>query len=142
VIDMQQLTGQPRDLQIQVIHIDFSITLSPTYSVPVLWFTSSALKSVNQIHEVLLPDYLDEAVRMVGVIGGLSQAVSIISATMSRLLTAVVSPNLGSASLLHSSVQYPRRNGQRERWQGFERRRVSSRLAWFDRVRRWPACTE
>ena len=64
------------------VHIDFSITLSPTYSVPVLWFTSNDLKAVDDVHELLLAPHLREPVRNVGVMGGISRAVGILTMWM------------------------------------------------------------
>ncbi|RMZ82811.1 hypothetical protein DV737_g1882, partial [Chaetothyriales sp. CBS 132003] len=56
--------------------IDFSITYSLTYSVPVLWFWSPKLKTIEQVHG-MVADHLDEALRSVGIMGGISQAVSL-----------------------------------------------------------------
>ncbi len=65
-----------KNTQTEVIEVDFSVTLSPTYSVPILWFTSLALRTIDHIHKTLLPNHLAESLRSVGVMGGISQAVS------------------------------------------------------------------
>lgn len=56
--------------------VEFSITLSPTYSVPILWFRCPAIKSLEELHQLLVPSHLHESIRNVGVLGGISQAVS------------------------------------------------------------------
>ncbi|EXJ75827.1 uncharacterized protein A1O5_00334, partial [Cladophialophora psammophila CBS 110553] len=59
--------------------VDFSITLSPIYSVPVLWFicrydrVNKAL-SLDQIYEWLVPEPSLTSLRGIGVMGGISMA--------------------------------------------------------------------
>jgi hypothetical protein len=65
--------------------IPFSITLSPTYSVPVLWFNASAITSPQTLHQTLVPPHLQEAIRAVGVMGGISQAVCLSALLMPQL---------------------------------------------------------
>ena len=59
----------------QRIQVDFSIILSPTYSVPVLWFSSNDLRTVTSVHNLLLAAHLRDSVRSVGIMGGISRAV-------------------------------------------------------------------
>ncbi|ETN38327.1 uncharacterized protein HMPREF1541_06362 [Cyphellophora europaea CBS 101466] len=54
--------------------IIFSIILSKTYSVPVLWFRAASMASLDELYEVLVPPHLSDSVRDVGVLGGISQA--------------------------------------------------------------------
>lgn len=56
--------------------VNFSVTLSPTYTVPVLWLRSPSINNIDQLYEVLVPSEQREHTRDVGVMGGLSQAVS------------------------------------------------------------------
>jgi len=63
----------------QEVTIDFSITLSPTYSVPVLWFGyhdghQRRLESVGQLYKWLIPADSRKALHAVGVMGGISMA--------------------------------------------------------------------
>ncbi|KAK5247571.1 hypothetical protein LTS06_007266 [Exophiala xenobiotica] len=61
-----------------VIH--FSITLSPTYRVPVLWFWCQQPQArglnLEQIYDLLVPRTSQAPLRGVGVLGGISMAVS------------------------------------------------------------------
>ena len=71
----QDSVETPEDGSNRDFEVDFSVTLSPTYAVPVLWFNSSAFGSVDDVYNLLLADIFRDAVRDVGVIGGVSQAV-------------------------------------------------------------------
>ena len=93
--------------KLETIDIDFSITLSPTYAVPVLWFTSPALASVDRIYNLLTADHLIEPARSIGVMGGISQAVNQHLLLRSFQLTCIVVPSYYRTSgLLRSSLQY------------------------------------
>ncbi|EXJ78529.1 hypothetical protein A1O1_08930 [Capronia coronata CBS 617.96] len=59
--------------------IDFSITLSPTYCVPVLWFSCPPIVdgkvfSLDQVYRILVPLAFQQSLRSVGVMGGISMA--------------------------------------------------------------------
>lgn len=54
----------------------FSITLSPTYAVPVLWFGARDIRSLDDLYRILVPQHLRGAVADVSVLGGITQAVS------------------------------------------------------------------
>lgn len=63
--------------------VDFSITLSPTYCVPVLWFScrwksTHKMLSLDQVHEWLVPPQSQAPLKNVGVMGGISMTVSLI----------------------------------------------------------------
>lgn len=65
----------------EVAVIDFSITLSPTYCVPVLWFSLQSDRekkhpSLEQVYDCLVPELSQASLRGVGVMGGISTAVS------------------------------------------------------------------
>ena len=77
VVSLEVVTTAVSGDQSQLIEINFSITLSPTYSVPILWLSSLALRTIDQVHENLLPEHLGESIGAVGVMGGISQAVSL-----------------------------------------------------------------
>ncbi|EXJ81349.1 hypothetical protein A1O3_07639, partial [Capronia epimyces CBS 606.96] len=59
--------------------IDFSVTLSPTYCVPVLWFSrqpnaDEKAFSLEQVYSQLVPHTLHAPLQSVGVMGGISTA--------------------------------------------------------------------
>ncbi|KAL6243853.1 hypothetical protein RBB50_009287 [Rhinocladiella similis] len=61
------------------LDMNFSIILSPTYSVPVLWFScrpvpGQAGLNLDQVYDLLVPSALQEPLRTVGVMGGISMA--------------------------------------------------------------------
>lgn len=89
------------------IEVDFSITLSPTYAVPILWMRSSSINNIDQLYEMLIPSEQRDHTRNVSVMGGLSQAVSAIQSDPYSLLMHAVPSHLGSAVLLRASVQHP-----------------------------------
>ena len=60
--------------------VEFSIVLSPTYQVPVLWFTFHQVplhgpNGLDAVYHYLVPDLLEAGVRRVGILGGISMAV-------------------------------------------------------------------
>lgn len=60
--------------------VEFSVTLSPTYQVPVLWFILRQLPSdgptgIDAVYHYLVPDTQQAGLRQVGVMGGISMAV-------------------------------------------------------------------
>ena len=62
--------------------LDFSITLSPTYQVPVLWFTVTGLprggpQGIEAIYHHVVPSTFKVQVKETGVMGGISMAVSV-----------------------------------------------------------------
>ncbi|KAL2402841.1 hypothetical protein ABEF93_005185 [Exophiala dermatitidis] len=69
----------PKD-QCQSLTVDFSITLSPTYYVPVLWFSCQAPSSggkplrIEQVYDWLVPHRFRMSLGNVGVMGGISMA--------------------------------------------------------------------
>ncbi|KIW20793.1 hypothetical protein PV08_01371 [Exophiala spinifera] len=61
------------------VDVTFSVTLSPTYSVPILWFTCQKVPgkaglNLDQVYELLVPNSSQEPLRTVGVMGGISMA--------------------------------------------------------------------
>ena len=77
---MSRGTGQSR---FHSIDVNFSIVLSPTYQVPVLWFTVSQANTpvfaFEKIYEIVVAPTSHEALHQIGVIGGISMAVCCIS---------------------------------------------------------------
>jgi len=64
--------------------VDFSVVLSPTYLVPVLWFsmvdpTIGTTLEIDLVYARLVPQASQPALRNIGVIGGISMAVSFIA---------------------------------------------------------------
>lgn len=116
----------------EAIQVAFSITLSPTYSVPVLWLSSPILMAVDDVHRGLLADHLRESVRDVGVMGGISQAVRD-THVRSISLTGTVSSSLRLAIFLHPSLQYAPGSSCCKRWSSFDSGGLSSALAGIDR---------
>src|ERR1700733_2207549 len=62
------------------IVVDFSILLSPTYQVPVLWFTIHEVplhgpSGLDAVYQYLVPDLQKSGIRQVGILGGISMAV-------------------------------------------------------------------
>ena len=63
------------------ITVDFSIIMSPTYQVPVLWFIFTGLpragpQGINGVYQYLVPIAFKAQVEDMGVMGGISIAVS------------------------------------------------------------------
>jgi len=61
--------------------VDFSITLSPTYCVPVLWFwceqySGRTALGIEEVYDWVVPHASQAPLRSVGVMGGISMAVS------------------------------------------------------------------
>ncbi|KAK5951699.1 hypothetical protein OHC33_007378 [Knufia fluminis] len=61
------------------ITIDFSIVLSPTYQVPVLWFSFSSqaptsATALDQVYAVIVSPTSRDGLRQIGVLGGISIA--------------------------------------------------------------------
>jgi len=59
--------------------VDFSITLSPTYGTPVLWFlyqsgSDRSRVSLEQVYDWLVPQTSHGSMRGVGVMGGITMA--------------------------------------------------------------------
>jgi hypothetical protein len=68
--------------------VEFSIILSPTYCVPVLWFSCQYAPdkqpmTLDRIYDQLVPQPSSASLRGVGVLGGISMAVS----PVQRLIT-------------------------------------------------------
>jgi ubiquitin-like-conjugating enzyme ATG10 len=62
------------------IAVDLSILLSPTYQVPVLWFTAHEVplhgpSGLDAVYHYLVPDLQKCGIRQVGILGGISMAV-------------------------------------------------------------------
>jgi len=77
--DEQTLARFP-DSNRKDIVMDFSITLSPTYQVPVLWFVFHNLpqggpSGIDAVYHYLVPKSKRTGLREVGVMGGISIAV-------------------------------------------------------------------
>jgi hypothetical protein len=72
VSDSFQLKPHSPGQTVEMLH---SITLSPSYCVPVLWIQPTGSVSLADIPTLLSPPHLREAVSSVGVLGGISQAV-------------------------------------------------------------------
>jgi ubiquitin-like-conjugating enzyme ATG10 len=75
----QILRRHPKSGHSTVI-VDFSIVLSPTYQVPVLWFTPCQLPlhgpwGLDAVYHYLVPSIQQAGVRQVGILGGISMAV-------------------------------------------------------------------
>ena len=65
----------------QIITASYSILLSPTYRVPVLYIClygilSHGLKSIHAAYQYLVPESSQEELSTIGVMGGLSMTVS------------------------------------------------------------------
>lgn len=61
--------------------VDFNILFSPTYRVPVLWFTLRNLpaggpKGIDAVYHYLVPERYRAELRQFGVVGGISVGVS------------------------------------------------------------------
>lgn len=59
--------------------VDFSIALSPSYQVPVLWFrlstqTPTDVEAIDRVYSLLVPPATRASLRHVGVLGGISIA--------------------------------------------------------------------
>jgi len=60
----------------------YEVHLHPTYRVPTLWFTlhdlpmGEATFNIESVYRYLVPDDLKDQMRAVGIIGGISAAVS------------------------------------------------------------------
>lgn len=79
LVHQQTLTRYPRSCQ-KTLVVDFSIILSPTYQVPVLWFTPGQRLldrpwSLDTVYKHLVPNFQQDQLRQVGVLGGISMAV-------------------------------------------------------------------
>lgn len=62
------------------LHVEFSVLWSPTYHVPVLWFTLNHVlpgvpPGVEAVYQYLVPETTRSGLRQIGVIGGISIAV-------------------------------------------------------------------
>ncbi|OQU94748.1 Autophagocytosi associated protein, active-site domain-containing protein [Cladophialophora immunda] len=69
----------PKFDSLESLIVDFSITLSPIYSVPVLWFAcrngqDNKALSLEQVYEWLVPEPSLASLHEVGVMGGISMA--------------------------------------------------------------------
>ena len=63
------------------VTIDFSLMLSPTYQVPVLWFRFSSqvpttVTALDRVYETIVLPACRDGLRQMGVLGGISIAVS------------------------------------------------------------------
>lgn len=78
----EALTRQThRDPQQDTFEVEYEILLSPSYSVPVLYFairdsTGQTVTDIELVHTLIVPEVYRSQVRDVGVMGGLSMAVS------------------------------------------------------------------
>src|SRR2546423_605652 len=95
------------------VTVDFSIIVSPTYRVPVLWFTLhqvslNGLSGLDAVYQYLVPSLQKDGARNIGILGGISMAVWTFNryGVWIHSNLATVSPNLRSAGLLCSSMQY------------------------------------
>jgi ubiquitin-like-conjugating enzyme ATG10 len=75
----QALTRRPKPGHKTVI-VAFSILLSPTYQVPVLWFTPDQFPlhgpwDLDTVYQYLVPHHYHTGLRQVGILGGISMAV-------------------------------------------------------------------
>lgn len=64
----------------KTVIVDFSVILSPTYQVPVLWFAPGQLPlkstwDLDTVYQHLVPKLQQDPVRQVGILGGISMAV-------------------------------------------------------------------
>ncbi|KIX00416.1 uncharacterized protein Z518_10555 [Rhinocladiella mackenziei CBS 650.93] len=69
----------PRGNGSDFLIVDFSITISPTYQVPVLWFSchfglDQKPLSLDQVYRWMVPQTLHDSLRRVSVMGGISMA--------------------------------------------------------------------
>jgi len=90
--------------------IDFSIVLSPTYQVPVLWFSflSDVPTSSNRletVYDIIVSPTSRQALQNIGVLGGISIAVSSILIPIRCKLMSTESSQKRCACLLYSSLQ-------------------------------------
>lgn len=78
-VHQQTLKRHPKP-GFKTITVDFSIILSPTYQVPVLWFMPCQLPEhgtwdLDTVYQYLVPKPQHARVRQVGILGGISMAV-------------------------------------------------------------------
>lgn len=76
----QQTLKRPSESNHATVIVEFSIILSPTYCVPVLWFIFRQLPSngaggIDAVYHYLVPQTQQAGLRQVGVMGGISMAV-------------------------------------------------------------------
>lgn len=60
--------------------VDYSVILSPTYQVPVLWFTSNSVTvtradALDRVYDEIVSPASRTGLRQIGVLGGISLAV-------------------------------------------------------------------
>lgn len=77
--------------------VDFSVVLSPTYRVPVLWFSLSSVKvarvsDLEEIYSRVVVAGSYEALRGTGIMGGISLAVSENQIQMSNFRLMILEP--------------------------------------------------
>lgn len=81
-IDEEALPRQPNhNSQQDEFKIEYDILLSPSYSIPVLYFSvrdsnSQLVIEIERIYLLLVPEVYQSQMRHVGIVGGLSMAVS------------------------------------------------------------------
>ncbi|KAJ4548167.1 hypothetical protein HRR76_000777 [Exophiala dermatitidis] len=145
----------PKD-QCQSLTVDFSITLSPTYYVPVLWFSchtpSSGDKplSIEHVYDWLVPHRFRMSLGNVGVMGGISMAVSDSSMCRYRSpssadlhsLFLAASSCLGSTGFLHPSMQHPRGSLGAPLEQFPDPRNIPGPMDWLGRIGCRPPCPQ
>ena len=76
----QQALIRHAGCSLDTITVDFSVIWSPTYQVPVLWFSLQqlprhGLSGLDAVYQYLVPDLQKSGVRQVGILGGVSMAV-------------------------------------------------------------------
>ncbi|OAL38465.1 hypothetical protein AYO20_02114 [Fonsecaea nubica] len=101
---------------VELLIADFSITLSPTYSVPVLWFVCRYGKddkslSLEQVYEWLVPEHSLASVHEFGVMGGISMAVGQVFGNVlsgaDSLLSTTLSQIGRPSSYIHATHKVP-----------------------------------
>ena len=101
----------------QIITAGYSILLSPTYSVPVLYIClhgilPNELKGIEVAYQYLVPESSHQELSKIGVVGGLSMTVSEGFQTCNRTLTELEPPRHRYTVLFHPSMQNSTSHGR------------------------------
>ena len=99
--------------------VEYSIVLSPTYQVPVLYFTLHNLpptlspSSIDTVYDLLVPESFRPSIKQVGVMGVISMGVSIVHSDyqLSETTEFTESPHHGFSFILRPPLQHSRGDG-------------------------------
>ena len=129
------------------LQVDYDIALSPTYQVPVLYFTlrwtnhKGPVLGIDAVYQYLVPDEYRKQLKSVGIIGGISFDVGAMCSVPDRFTThiSIVSSNKWRAHVFRPSLQYCGCHETHRRGAGCHTRDVSRHLARVGRTLRWLA---